>query len=327
LKDGSWGRGMLSATTDAPESFASNLMLSTALNDAWVGVTLFRLLESSIGIGLTNYVAVRNQQTRSTASGEAIRADTLSFLATSRVADVSYTNVRLLWKLGVGVEVDQLTFGLTLTTPSVNLFGTGSAFVSFSKAVSDTSQKPILLATNQEDVSSLYKSSWAVGIGMGYRFGKARVHFSAEWYAAVPMFRVLETTSFTGQSDGLQHLVEVTDERRSVINAGAGLQYSVSPAVALYGSCVTDFSYVPEGTESNLSLTPWNLLHISFGTVLSLKSIELTLGLSFSGGSAPLKDVPWASFASSLGQVIGTSGVQDISYFSATGILAFTFKM
>ncbi len=311
----------------AAESFSSDLTLGASLSDTWVGATIFRLLDPSVGFGVTTYAAVRTQKTRSTAIGDALGSDGTTFGSTSRIADVNYTNVRLLWKLGVGVNLDPFTFGLTVTTPSVNLFGTGSVLISYSRLVSDTTQKPILLANNQEDLASLYKTSWAIGIGMGYRFGEMRVHFSAEWYAAVPQFTVLETTTFTGQSDGMVHSSVITDERRSVVNAGVGLQYAISPVVAVYGSVVTDFSYVLPGTSSNLSLSPWDLLHISFGTVLSFRTVDITAGLSFAGGHAPLKDIPWTNFSASLGQIIGTNSNSNIGYFSATGVLAFTFKL
>jgi hypothetical protein len=314
-----------------PEQLSSNLTLNAGISDTWLGVTLFRLLDPQIGFGFTNYVAIRNQRTRSTATGQALPADGTSLASASRIADVEYDNVRLLWKLGVGVNLEPLTLGLTVTTPSVNLFGSGSMFLSYGRnypgAGVDSSQKVVLLASDQEDLTSRYNTSWAVGIGMGYRFGKARLHFSVEWYAAVPLFNVLETKSFAGQSDGKPHVVEITDERRPVVNAGLGLQYTLSPSVALFGSLVTDFSYVPEGTKSNLSLTPWDLLHISFGTVLSFSLMDVTAGFSFAGGSAPLADVPWASVGASLGQVIGSSSDREIKYFSATGILAFTFKL
>jgi hypothetical protein len=314
-----------------PEQLASNLTLNSGLSDTWLGVTLFRLLDPRIGFGFTNYVAVRNQRTRSTSTGQALSADGSALASASRIADVDYDNVRLLWKLGVGVNLEPLTLGLTVTTPSVNLFGSGAMFLSYGRnypgAGVDSSQKIVLLASNQEDLKSTYNTSWAVGIGMGYRFGDFRLHLSAEWYAAVPLFKVLESTSFTGQSDGNQHAVEITDERRSVVNVGLGMQYTLSPSVALYGSLVTDFSYVPDGTTSNLSLTPWDLLHFSFGTVLSFNLLDITAGLSFTGGSAPLSDVPWAGVGASLGQVLGNTSEKQIKYLSATGILAFTFKL
>jgi hypothetical protein len=318
-------------TDGTPEQLSSNLTLNAGISDTWLGVTLFRLLDPQIGFGFTNYVAIRNQRTRSTAIGQALPADGNSLASASRIADVEYDNVRLLWKLGVGVDLEPLTLGLTVTTPSVNLFGGGAMFLSYGRNYpgtgGDSTQKTVLIATNQEKLDSRYNTSWVVGIGMGYRFGKARLHFSAEWYAAVPLFRVLETTSFTGQSDGKQYAAEITDERRSIVNAGLGLQYTLSPSFALFGSLVTDFSYVPEGTTSNLSLTPWDLLHVSFGTVLSFSLLDITAGFSFAGGGAPLADVPWASVGASLGKVIGVSSESEIKYFSATGILAFTFKL
>jgi len=312
-----------------PEQFSSELVLGAKLSDTWLGVSLFRLVHPKVGIGLTNYLAIRSQTIRSDVMGQALSDGTLT--TAERVLNVDYYNVRFLWKFGVGVNLDPLTFGLTVTTPSLNLFGTGSAFADYSGNYSgsptDTTRKDILVSSYQEDVSSRYKTSWAVGAGLGYRFGKARIHFSVEWYAPVALFSVLQTSPFTGQSDGKQYKAQITQEMKSVINAGLGFEYSVSPSLGLFGSVVTDFSGVPEGTISNLALTTWDLLHLSAGAVISFSALDLTAGVSFAGGTQSLSDIPWARDVSALGKVLGTRPEGTIHYLSATGLLAFTFKL
>jgi hypothetical protein len=313
-----------------PDRYSADLVFNANLSETWVGVTLFRLLNPQVGVGLSNYVAYRGQATRGFGAGQALETDGM-LTSTTRIRDINYYNFRLVWKLGVGVDLDPLTLGLTVTTPSVNLFGKGSAFVSYSGGAAgtlpDTARKSQLVASNQEDVAARYKTSWAIGAGLGYRLGKSRIHFSAEWYAPVALFRVLETSSFIGQSDGKQYAAEITTEMKAVLNAGLGFQYTLSPTLSLFTSIVTDFSNVPPGTSGNLALSPWDLLHYSLGAVLSFSSLDLTAGASFAGGQAPLKDIPWARESSGMGQVLGTLASGDVQYFSATVVLAFTFKL
>jgi hypothetical protein len=312
-----------------PEQFSSELVLGAKLSDTWVGVTLFRLVHPKVGIGLTNYVSLRNQTIRSDGMGQALSANGVLTNIT-RVLNVEYYNIRLLWKFGVGVNLDPLTLGLTVTTPSVNLFGTGSLFADYSGNYSgipgDTARTEVLVATHQKDLASRYKTSWAVGAGLGYRFGKSRIHFSLEWYAPVSYFNVLETSPFTGQSNGRQYPAAVTQEMKSVINAGLGFEHSLSSSLGLFGSVVTDFSNVPAGTASNLPLTTWNLIHFSAGAVISFSAFDLTVGGSLAGGTEALQDIPWVHNPASLGAVLGASTEGEVRYLNATAVLAFTFK-
>ena len=313
-----------------PEQLSTELVMGAKLSDMWAGVTLFRLVDPQVGIGVTNYVAIRTETARTNVVGEALSSGGI-LTNSARILNVNYYNVRLLWKFGLAIDLDPLTLGLSVTTPSVKLFGTGSLFVNYSGnysgSASDTTRKDLLIASNQEDLPSHFKTSWAVGAGVGYRLGKARVHFSVEWYAPVALFSVLETSPFIGQSNGQQYAAAVTQEMKSVINAGVGLQYALSPTLSLYGSVVTDFSSVPTGTTSTLSLTTWDLLHLSGGAVVSFNTFALTAGVSFAGGSETLMDIPWVRDKDALGKVLGTSADGEIRYFSANVILALTFKL
>jgi hypothetical protein len=312
-----------------PEQLSTELVMGAKLSDTWAGVTLFRLLNPQVGIGVTNYVAIRNETARTNVMGYALSTGG-TLTNSARILNVDYYNVRLLWKFGLAIELDPLTLGLSVTTPSVKLFGTGSLFVNYSGNYSgspaDTTRKDLLVASNQEDLPSHYKTSWAIGAGAGYRFGKARVHFSVEWYAPVGLFSVLETSPFIGQSNGQQYAAAVTQEMKSVINAGVGLQYTLSPSLSLYGSVVTDFSSVPSGSTSTLSLTTWDLLHLSGGAVILFDTFALTGGVSFAGGSESLMEIPWVRDKDALGKVLATTSDGDIRYFSLNVILALTFK-
>jgi hypothetical protein len=313
-----------------PEQLSTELMMGAKLSDTWAGVTLFRLVNPQVGIGVTNYLAIRSETARTNVIGEALSSGGI-LTNSARILNVNYYNVRLLWKFGAAIELDPLTLGLTVTTPSVKLFGTGSLYVNYSGNysgnMSDTTRKDVLVASNQDDLPSHYNTSWAVGAGVGYRFGKARAHFSAEWYAPVALFSVLETSPFGGQSDGKQYAAAVTQEMKSVINAGVGLQYTLSPSLSMYGSVVTDISSVPAGSTSTLSLTTWDLLHFSAGVVVSFNTFAVTGGVSFAGGSETLMDIPWVRDKNALGRVLGTTADGEIRYFSANVILALTFKL
>jgi len=313
----------------SPQQVSSEWAFGTKLRETWLGLSLFRRLPPSLGIGLTNYVAIRTHDTRSSLIGSLLPQGG-ELASTSRISDVSYYHVRLLWKLGIGYELDKLSIGATVTTPSIAIMGSGTSFIhmSFSgkESLTDTARTDILIGSNQEDLDAHFSNAWAVGFGLGYRFTNLQIHLSAEWYAPVHSFEILSTAPFTGQSDGKEYNNPIIYEMGSVFNAGLGLEYALSPSMSLYGSVVTDFSGIEENTANTISTTAWDLLHFSAGTMLALESFDLTLGISYSGGKETLKDIPWTQRLSAAQSLFQPSGDTGIRTMSLTGVLAFNFR-
>jgi hypothetical protein len=254
-------------------------------------------------------------------------------LATSaRTNDIGYMAVRLLWKFGAGMDLGNLTCGLTVTTPSVHILGSGSYYAHGSyngvNAPGDSVPTRIFAASNQEDLKARYVSSWAVGAGIGYRFGDARVHVSAEWFAPVDRFSILETSPYTGQSDGATYESEVAYTSRSVVNAGLGMEYRVSPTAALYGSLIMDRSAIAGDRANVLAVTSWDLYHLTAGGILEFSPFDLTIGVSYAAGSDDLENVPWrGSRSAGTTNLIEIPDDAKVRSLTLTGVLAFTFKL
>ncbi len=312
-----------------PEDVATELSLTEDLNETWLGVTAFRLVRPGVGIGITTFVAVRNHAARSDVTANLLESSG-SLVSMGRVRDFDYYNVRLLWKAGLGVDLGPLTLGLTITTPSLDLLGGGSAYFRSSyngiTAPGDTVSRQFLAADFQDDLSANYRSAWAIGAGAGYRIGNVILHLSAEWYAPVGQYDVLETSSFSGETDGETYSPSISQKLNSVFNLGLGTQIDLSESVSLYGSITTDRSAAPKDGTNTIAISAWDLYHFTAGTVLSLQPFDLTLGLSYASGSAPLNDVAWAQ----PGNEGGTPGrfidAATLRTTSITGILAVTFR-
>ena len=321
--------GDLYGTPGIPQQISAEWAFGTQLRETWLGLSLFRLVPPSIGIGLTNYVAIRNQETRSSLVGGVLPQGG-ELTSTANVSNLSFYHVRLLWKLGIGVELDKLSLGATVTTPSIGIMGSGDSFVhaSFSgtESASDTARTDFLVGSNQEDLDSRFANGWAVGVGFGYRLTDLQIHFSAEWYAPVGSFKILETAPFTGQSNGLEYSNPIIYEMGSVLNVGLGLEYALSPTTSIYGSMTTDFSGIKGGTSNTVSTTAWDLLHISAGTMLALKSFDLTLGISYSAGKEFLRDIPWTHRAGTAKSIFQPPDDTTVRTMALTGVLAFSFR-
>jgi hypothetical protein len=270
------------------ENFAGGISIEREFDEIWSGITYSSKASETVGFGLTGYVAYRSQRSSAQTIIQVLpsQGDIASY---TDIDGYRYNNFRFLIKGGVGLNLNPLTLGLTVTSPSVNITGTGSVSTHFFLSGVDTSGDGIndnqFQSNFQDEVKSQYKSSWAVGFGCGYRLGKFKFHASAEWYDAVDKFFVLETEPFTSQSSGEILTNDLTHELKSVTNYGIGIDFFSNPNLIISASFATDFSARVPQTESNHSVSTWNIYHISGGTTFKIGNSDLTLGLEYAFGS------------------------------------------
>lgn len=191
-------------------------------------------------------------------------------------------------KFGLGFNFRPLTFGFTVTTPSVNVVGTGDIgnhyFLNGVDLDGDNIDDNRFESNYQEEVKSEFNSSWAVGFGGAYRINQWKFHFSAEWFDKVDKFNVLDIASYTSQSSGEVIQNELTHELKSVLNYGIGIDYFRSENFIISLGFVTDFSARVPDTETNLSISKWNLYHIAGGITFPVGKSDITVGLSYTFG-------------------------------------------
>jgi hypothetical protein len=187
------------------EKFAGGISVQREFNEVWGGLTYASKLNEVIGFGLTWYMAYRSQRSSNETIIQVLPSvgDIASY---TDIRNYRYTNLRSLLKFGIGVNLQPLTLGATVTTPSLNIGGSGSVgthfFLNGIDKDGDGNNDNEFDSNFQDEVASEYKSSWAVGLGGGYKIGKFNFHASAEWYDAIAKFFVLDTKSFVSQGSG-----------------------------------------------------------------------------------------------------------------------------
>jgi hypothetical protein len=238
------------------------------------------------------------------------------------VSDFDYSHYGMLLKLGVAWQTAGWNAGVSVTTPTLGVFGSGRAGYTLSLAGTDADgngrpDPPFLATEDVEGLDSDYHSPWAVGFGASRRVGQTRLYLSAEWYGAVDGFTVLALP------DGSPAIETLTQELGSVLNAGVGFEHVVSDDVSVYGAFHTDFSAAAQSAASTVAMSDWDLYHFSGGASLRVGDNRFTLGASWAtGGKKRSLDspVPPESMpGTSLGEPV------DIRYSKITFLLGFMF--
>ena len=266
------------------ENFAGGINTEKKFNDVWGGITYSTKLSETIGIGVTGYVAYRSHKASSITILQALQDTVNGEIASySNIINYRFNNCRTLLKAGIGFNLNPLTIGLTVTSPSLNIFGSGSVGTHLFISGIDTNRFD---SNYQEDIESKFNSSWAAGLGGAYNFGKVKLHLSAEWYDAISNYDVLDTEPYVSQSSGETLTNDLTHEAKSIINFGLGLDYFASDSLIFSLSVTSDISAYVENTATNLAAySAWDLIHIAGGSTFHIWKSEVTVGAVYSFGS------------------------------------------
>jgi hypothetical protein len=309
------------ALEPAGGSSATELYLDNWVNESWAGLTLSRRLSDDLGVGATLYGVYRGQRSRSELNVLAVDSEQAA-LSLLGVTDFAYSHFRLLAKLGVSWERDDLRLGLSVTTPSAGLLGWGEAAYTRSLIGVDADNNglpdpPIVEARTVNDLDASYRSSWAIGSGLAWRRRGTRWHLSAEWFAPVDRFDVLKVPP-----DGGRDLL-FSQQLKSVFNVGLGVEHELGNETVVYGAALTDFTASVGDPEINVAVSNWNLYHLSAGVKFAAAGNRFTLGATYSFGNRA-RPIPFDLPLGSLPGDLLAEGL-DVSYRRVVLLLGFLF--
>jgi hypothetical protein len=288
------------------EDYVTQFRLDEKVSERWFGLTWSYKLSKHVGVGVSQYLAIRSHRANVQELVEAKTADGRVAM-TLGARQYRYSHFRTLWKVGLACDFKEVTLGFTVTTPSVAISGRGSTGVN-STVVGldmdgDGAEDDYLAADYSEHLPVSYRTPFSLAAGATAKIDKVRVYWSAEWYARVPTYTVVDAVAFAAQSNGEILSTDVTQELASVFNLGFGLEWFYSARFKGYASFTTDYSAKRSGTATNISITDWNIYHIVTGAEFFIKKTALTVGLGYSFGDREIGNRP---------DVIGRGGLDGL---------------
>jgi len=311
-------------------SVSQELAFLQDVSEMWAGFTWSRPLSGNIGLGVTTYFALRSQVKGTSVLASAL-TDSAGVAGLTYFTSYDYYNIRLLWKAGIAVDLSPLSVGFTLTTPGVNLFGSGSTYVNVMATGVDTNgdgiPDPFFAADFQESLSSMYRSSWTIGFGVSYQLDQFRFDVSAEWFAAVSRFNVLEPASFPGQSTGEIYQNSLTAALQPVLNIGVGVEYDVNENTSWYASVTTDNSGAQSGSGVNFAISSVDYINLAGGGIFSIGRSKITLGLGYAFGSSALSSDNSPILQAVTGGRYSTATDSKLTSLRFRGIFAFSYAV
>lgn len=273
------------------EDFAGGLKVSAKSSELWTGLTWSRGTQGWIGFGVTTYFSIKNLDTENQLFAQAL-SDSGQMALYYDVRNYDSSVYSLLWKAGLGFDLEPVTLGLTVTTPNVEIHGSGRTTLNNSHVGIDTNGDGEIndgfQATVQENVDANYRSPLSVGAGAALHTDKWVFNLSAEWFDAIDKYDTLELQPFVSQETGETINPELAHKAVSVLNYAAGIEYK-GKKYGGYLGVNTDFSSFDP--ESDVAVTGYDLYHIAGGTDIVMKRTKLTLGIGYAWGSEKIYQV------------------------------------
>jgi hypothetical protein len=263
------------------EDVAAGVQFEGDFSDVWAGVSYAHAVGSHMAVGVTWYGAIRSQRRRLQLLSQGIAPDGTGDLELE-TGSGRYSTVRTLAKVGVSFGTGPVTAGVTMTTPSLHLFGSGELQFNRSMFGTDTTA---LAASVQTDLPAEYRSPLSVGGGFGVRVGASRLHVSAEWFDAIAPYDVMRGADAVAQQPPDTFAVDAVQALDDVVNWGVGLERRFAPSFSGFLSFAVDRSGLTDDVErAALSVYPFDISSVTGGADFSVGQVRLTLGAGYAWG-------------------------------------------
>ncbi len=317
-----------------PEDYTGQYVFKSSVYEMLTGWGYGCRISDHISIGLGNYGSYRSFHTDTYMATRAVSLDTVNVL-TRRMANytemkyIELKNIRTVLKLGVSGEWDKFKAGLTVTSPSMNVFGWSTVMedltVNNMNMLGIDSLISFVASDRQEGLKSTYKTPLSVAIGLEYTLQKTLLSVTAEWFDRVGVYSmVTPEDKDLVQPDGFfslssSDLLQVKDYKRSLVNVAVAFEQPLSKRLFVAGSFRTNQSFSNHDSLGNMrvNFTDWNIYHAVMGITRKNEKSDLSIGLAYGFGRA--RNVrQWANLTEPTEQRLLTGNLQRTSVFYRT---------
>ncbi|TAF64403.1 MAG: hypothetical protein EAZ55_11230 [Cytophagales bacterium] len=288
------------------EEFIGIFQYRSSMNELWGGLTLSWRPKKNWAIGVTQFFTYRNQNYINLAERTCIPANITQstyFVATANNnASVLINHFGMVWKLGIAYDSPHWKAGVTVTSPSVTIYGSGKVDREISSNFVGTylspNTAPNFTATAEQSNNHLtFKSPLSVAFGLEYTHKKTHVSFALEYFNSMTGYRIISSDksaffrpstlneSILGQNWNATEFLSVTTQAIEVWNFAIGIEQGLSEKVNLLLGFRTDRdAYGRRNSDPrtiSLAPTAWDLFHASAGVSFKKGRDVVTLGVNF----------------------------------------------
>ncbi|MBU1098429.1 MAG: hypothetical protein KKB34_18270 [Bacteroidetes bacterium] len=338
---------------DGPEDFSGQFEFNESLTEYWAGLSWAKKINNNLSYGITVFIVYRDQDQTDDLNIYAVDANKYQSASNQIMKSVSYYNFRLIPKFGFSYNEENIKAGLTVTIPSINLYGDATvAFIRTSRNLFQINDPEsgeniyldLIAMDRQPGLSAVYKSPLSIAAGLETSVTKSvNIGLTVEYFLGLNQYTItqpenkiffkdLDLPQFENEFSS-KNILRIVDEKKQVLNFAIGLEYQLSEIIKSYLSFRTDFRYNKNinNTINTLGICDWNIYHGSIGALYKLENQEVSLGIIGSYGSNDIYKqlVNLKQPYPQTGELfIGSSTVSTKAYYWSIGLsLGFTYYL
>jgi len=285
---------------DEQDRLVGDYQLDNKRTDEWFGISWGMKLKDNLSIGISTFVSVYNYSSLYDLRFASLFEDQGVDLFNNKIK-FGQNSYGMFWKLGLAWQLDKLDLGLNVDFPYLEIFGGGK--FQYQKFLSGVEEEEFLFY-DFEDLETTRKVPIGISFGIGWPFGKNKLHFKADWHGGLSEYDVLVIPPV---EDGTESFI-FSESLRSVINFGIGAEFFLNEKLNIYGSFSTDFSPIKssanifdlienEEREANFDA---DYMHYGLGLDIKLKKLKVVVGTTYTRAAGdfsepidfPIVDLP-----------------------------------
>lgn len=339
--------GDLDANYPGQEYYVGSVDLRNIFSDTWIGMGGSYKLSDHLSIGTTLFFSYRNHRYNSALSTRMSyeQPGAVQLSAYRYQDEIRVNTLQLIPKVGLHGRWGIWRWGMTLTLPSMGIWGEGrvNREISFQNLQGNSD---VILSDQQRKLPARYQYPISIATGLGVHFQRAYIGISGEFFAGIPLYRMVtaEPRSVvypTNLSTGAIDFLSVWHYAKPVLNGAIGYEQAVHEKLRIHLGFRTDFSYryaLPKQLaagdlphtylQKTMFLLPSiDMFHLSAGASWMRPNSWLTFGLD-GGWGYRARTRPFTNFHNPepnrllQGEIVADT---PLSIFSITFLVGYTY--
>jgi hypothetical protein len=272
------------------ESHYANIGLSSKIKDDWSGLTWAYKINDKFSLGISAFASIYNYKGGSE----------LTHIVESSGNDVAfYENVigfnqksyGLFLKVGANYKFNKFDLGLNINLPYIEVYEEGS-FGYFKVSAGVNSDYNNFVDNYFVNLSGARKEPLGISLGAGIPIKKSKLSLNIDYVSGLANYKRLIIPDIN-RGNGELTPVKFNEERRPVVNFGAGIEFYLSEKFKAYGGFSTDYSAIENGAnifnigseETKDVNVGSNFYHLGFGVDWKLSWSNLIMGFTYTNSS------------------------------------------
>ena len=265
--------------------------VKTKVKDDWFGLTWAKKIKDDFSLGISLFGSKYdygggsniNHTIQSEDNNVAFYQNTISF---------SQKSYGLFFKIGANYKFDKIDIGLNVNVPYIEVKNEGR--FNYNKVIAGAGDEfDALYNYNYTSLTARRKEPLGVSIGSGIPIGKGKLHLNVDYVSGLGIYdRVVIPGIDIGNGEITSVLFK--EERRNVVNFGAGVEIFITDRFKSYASFTTDYNaFISNANIFDLSTEGSrevnigeNFIHYSMGVDLKLNFASVIFGTTYTSSSS-----------------------------------------